>query len=102
MPSALIGQPPSDQEDYWIIKGMMHLDGIPDGALNPSYGFPLTLKPPPNYQYETRGPRLLIGLSFAIVLAVLITGTRLGLRLFRRNLRWGLDDWVIIPAMVCS
>lgn len=101
MPSALIGQPPSNQEDYWIIKGMMRALGVPDGALDPSNGFPITLKPPPNYQYETRGPRLLVGLSFAVFLVILITGTRLGLRLFRRELRWGLDDCVIISAMVC-
>lgn len=31
---------------------------------------------------------------------VLITGSRLVLRATRRDLRWGLDDWIIIPAAV--
>lgn len=35
-----------------------------------------------------------------IVLIVLITGGRLALRWKRRDLRWGPDDWAIIPAAV--
>ena len=100
MPSALIGQPPETPEDYWIIKGFLRLSGIPDGVVDPSHGLPLPLKRPENYRYETKGPRLLIGTCFAMALIVLITGTRLGLRAFRRDLKWTLDDWIIIPAAV--
>lgn len=96
--STHFGEPPSNQNDYWIIKGLERLLHIPDGMLDPSLGFPSQLQPPPNYKYETRGPGIVAGVSVAIVLVTLITGTRLGLRAFRKDLKWGLDDWLIIPA----
>lgn len=98
--SALIGQPPNNQDDYWIIKGLERLVKIPDGIVDPSQGFPMQLQPPPNYKYETRGPGMVAGVSVAIVFVILITSTRLGLRAFRKDLKWGLDDWLIIPAAI--
>ena len=37
-------------------------------------------------------------LSVAMALVVIITGARLGLRFFRKDLKLGYDDWVIVPA----
>lgn len=99
--SALMGQPPNNQDDYWIIKGFTRVAGIPDGKINPNMGFPLPLKRPPNAAHETQGPGIIAGMVVAMVLVLLMTGTRLSLRFFRRDLRWGWDDWVIIPAAVC-
>lgn len=98
--SAIIGQPPNNQDDYWIIKGIGRIFQIPDGVIDPNQGFPTQLHRPPNYKFETRGPGIAAGASVAIVLITLITGTRLSLRAFRKELRWGLDDWMIIPAAV--
>ena len=40
--------------------------------------------------------------SVAIALVILITGTRLGLRVFRKDLKVGLDDFVIVPAALAT
>ncbi len=37
-----------------------------------------------------------------MVLVILITGARLGLRYFRRDLKFGYDDWVIVPAALAA
>ncbi len=40
--------------------------------------------------------------SVAMALVILITGARLGLRYFRRDLKVGYDDWVIVPAALAT
>ncbi len=40
--------------------------------------------------------------SVAMALVILITGARLGLRYFRRDLKVGYDDFVIIPAALAT
>lgn len=70
-------------------------------STDPALGVPTRQHAPPNYRFETRGPGVIGGLVVAILLSFLITGTRLLLRSCRKDLRWGLDDWVIIPAGVC-
>lgn len=98
--SALYGTPPNDENDLWIIKGLMRLFRIPPGTFDPTKGFPLRIHPPPDYRYETRGPRAIGAATAVIMLIIIITGGRLMLRWKRRDLRWGMDDWVIIPAAV--
>lgn len=97
--SALYGQPPNDQKDYMIIQGLLVSYGFPEST-DPARGLPTRQHAPPNYRFETRGPGVIEGLVVALVLSFLITGTRLLLRAGRKDLRWGLDDWVIIPAGV--
>ena len=41
-------------------------------------------------------------MAVAMAFVILITGTRLGLRFFRRDLKFGYDDWVIIPAALAA
>ena len=100
--SALYGTPPNNEEDLSIVKGIMKLFGIPPSALNPNRGIPLRIHPPPNYRYESRGANAIAAVSVVITLIILITGGRLLLRWKRHDLRWGPDDWVIIPAAVSS
>lgn len=97
--SALWGEPPNSERDYQIIRGLFFFYKIPLST-DPGLGFPTHLHAPPDYHFETRGPGVIAGLVVAIVLSFLITGTRLLLRSCRKDLRWGLDDWVIIPAAV--
>lgn len=102
--SALVGQPPNNQEDYDIIKGLLRVMGIPDAVVNPSKGLPLPLMRPPDDHYPSdypdQGPRLVAAMCVAILLVLLITGGRVGLRFFRKDLHWGWEDIAIMPAAV--
>lgn len=97
--SALYGTPPVTEDDLWIIKGVYRFLGL-TGKVDPKKGIPLRAKKPPNYVFESWGDRAVRTAAALIVLMVLITGSRLVLRATRGDLRWGLDDWVIIPAAV--
>ena len=101
--SAQLGDPPANSEDYWIVKGIIrNLLKIPDGKLDPSNGIPMFLKlRKPGTMGQNRDANMIAGMSVAIALVIIITGTRLSLRAFRRDLKWGPDDWFIIPAAVC-
>ena len=97
--SALYGKPPNSERDYEIVRGLLYSYGFPLST-DPGLGVPTRQHAPPGYRFETRGPGVIAGLVVAILLSFLITGTRLLLRSCRKDLRWGLDDWVIIPAVV--
>ena len=97
--SALWGQPPNSERDYQIVRGLLFSYGFPSST-DPALGVPTKQHAPPNYHFETRGPGVIGGLVVAILLSFLITGTRLLLRGCCKDMRWGLDDWVIIPAAV--
>ena len=102
--SAIIGQPPNNQDDFNIIRGLMRVMGLPDGMKDPAKGLPLPLKRPVDdhypASYPTQGPRIAAAICAAIALVVVITGARVGLRFFRKDLHWGWEDIVIIPAAV--
>lgn len=100
--SALFGQPPNNQDDWFIIRGFARSLGIPDEVLNPSHGFPSPLQRPPNSPYVSRGPSMIASMAVAMALVILITGARLGLRYFRRDLKVGYDDFVIVPAALAT
>lgn len=97
--SAHFGEPPATQDDYWVVKGMMQSAHL---TLDPAKGMKaLPPRPPPDqYHFESLGPTIIARCSVAIFFMVLITGMRLGLRLFKKELRFGADDWLIIPAAV--
>ena len=98
-PSALFGQPAANANDWYIIRGMARLTGIPDGAINPVDGFPLSMQPPPGDASHTSRGLSIIGTAALVIFLVLsITTTRLSLRFFRHDLRFGWDDVIIIPA----
>ncbi|KAE9990508.1 hypothetical protein EG327_001307 [Venturia inaequalis] len=100
--SALIGYPPATDHDYWIAKYMIRTLGIENG--DPSQGFKVSPPRPPagEYQFETRGPGLIAGLSICLVVMAGITGLRLYLRFFTPRLKSGLDDWLIIPGVILA
>ncbi|KAM0799547.1 hypothetical protein BDR22DRAFT_778823, partial [Usnea florida] len=100
--SALFGQPPNNQNDWYIIRGFARWLSIPDEVLDPSHGFPLPLQRPPNDHYTSRGPGMIASLSVAMALVILITGARLYLRYSRRDLKVGIDDFVIVPAALTA
>ena len=97
--SAHIGHPANNQDDAWIIKGFFRIFGIPDARFNEKTSFvPVVI--PPNAKHDSRQSQLIASMIACIILTIVITGTRLCLRLFRRELKWGLDDWTIIVAMI--
>lgn len=98
MASALIGQPPNNQEDYWIVLGILRRAGMPN--LDPAKGAQIPPSRPLNDQYKSRAPMMLAADIVCIVLVVLITGTRLLIRALCHGLRWGWDDWMILLASV--
>jgi len=99
--SALIGHLPNNDDDYAIIRGFARLLGIPDEKLDPAKGFPLMVKPPAGHpSYASQGPGINASMGVAIALVTIITGTRLFLRGFRRDLSFSYDDCVIIPALI--
>ena len=44
--------------------------------------------------------RIIATMTVLMTLITLITGARLSLRLFRKDLKFGLDDWAIIVALI--
>lgn len=98
--SALIGSPPETQDDYWIVKGMLR--AVHMGNVDADKGYNFLPKRPAGYQYEDKRAGIIIGMSVCIFVMVVVTSARLGLRLFRTGLRWGADDWMLIPGAVCQ
>ena len=88
--SALFGSPPLNANDEDIIKGLFGTSKPPK---------PVSL-PPGAPVSQAKG--LLIGLCFAIIFVIFITGARLMTRALRKAQVFGWDDWVIIPGAVCS
>ena len=103
--SALVGQPPKTKEDYDVVLAFARIANIPEGMFDPSKGFPMPLVRPPSdhypVSYPDRAPQIIAAMSVAIFLIFSITGTRLGLRVFRKDLQWGWDDIVVVPAALC-
>lgn len=97
--SAIVGQPPNNQDDFNIIRGFARFMGISDASLDPAKGLPLPLMRPANdhypFSYPNRGPRLVAAVSVAVFVVLMITGTRVGLRFFRKDLYWGWEDIVM-------
>lgn len=95
--SALIGTPPATERDYYIAQYFLYSYGL---KTDPILGSPVSPKRPDGYVFETHGPGIIASMSVAIVVMTLITGLRLGIRIFRRGLRVGMDDVFIVPGYV--
>ena len=91
-PSALFGQPPASDDDYYVIKGFLRQFGLPDNLIHPEMGIMFPIKAPGPGPYSSNSAGIIAGSSIAIALITFITGTRLYLRIFRRDLKVGLDD----------
>lgn len=88
-PSALMGQPPISENDKLVYKALMEFS-------------PLTIKGLSlisHKSHHSRAPGMILGTSFAIAFVIIITCTRLWVRLFRSRV-FGADDVVIIPACI--
>lgn len=87
--SALVGQQPISYNDELVYKGLYR-------------ALPLLfekLSQIPRVSHQSRASSLIIGSSFAIAIAIIITCSRLWARTFRSR-AFGADDVVIIPAAI--
>ena len=98
--SALLGHPPNTQEDKDIIQGFFYLaTGMPlTQAMEKSAIIPVIA--PPNASHDSRSGEVIAAIAVVMALVITITGTRLSLRLFRKDLKWGPDDWAIIIGLI--
>ena len=95
--SALVGQPPANQDDFYIVRGLLFQSGLLN-KFDPKQGLPT--KPPPVVRHDTRGPSITVGLSVAIALTVVITATRVIAKYVMRFSSLGWDDFLIVIATV--
>lgn len=98
--SALFGQPPNTEDDYWIARGILCALGLFKLDAHKGVGIFPHRPPPDRYHYETKGPGIIAGVSVSMAIMIAITGARLGLWYFKKRLIWGWDDWLIIPGVV--
>ncbi|KAL2039382.1 hypothetical protein N7G274_008050 [Stereocaulon virgatum] len=98
-PSALFGKPANNVNDWYVAREFARIVGIPDHAFNPSKGFPYHV-PSVQPSYQSKGPRIVASACVAILLILFITVSRLSLRYFRKDLKFGYDDLFIVPAVI--
>ena len=98
--SAFLRQPPANQDDFYTIKGMYRAAYAFDKDASKGYLF--VPKKPEDYEYNDKQAGIIIGLVFATAIMFVTTALRLGLRQFKTGVRWGADDWVLIPGVVCG
>jgi hypothetical protein len=103
MVSAYFNTPPANERDERIAAGLLLLIGLPPNIKDPKNGVTIPpLRPTENYHFETKGPRVIAALSVCMGILTLATFLRLGIRLFVHGVRFGTDDWLIIPAYLLS
>lgn len=99
--SAFVGQPPATVEDQLIIRGYVRTLGVTENKLDPTELFPLyAAKSTDGANDVPKNSSIITCMSLAIALIFLMTGTRLCLRVFWKDLSMGYDDLVIIPAAI--
>lgn len=88
--------------DYWIVRGNLLSYGLIN--LDPSKGLqiPPFLPPPDQYHFQSRGPAIIGACSIIVVIMLSVIVARLLVRKFRKDLTFGKDDYLIIPAVVRS
>lgn len=100
MVSAYFNTPPANELDERIAAGLLLLSGLTPDIKDPKNGVTLPPLRPENYVFETKAPGIIAGLSVCMVIITVVTFARLGIRLFVRDCRFGIDDWFIIPAYI--
>ena len=102
MVSAYFNTPPANELDQRIAAGLLLLSGLTPDIKDPADGVTLPPLRPENYTFETKGPGIIAGLSVCMVIVTLVCFTRLAIRIFVRECRFGVDDWLIIPAYLLA
>ena len=99
--SALLGTPAVTQHDREIVEGVWRLIQNHLGPGGPKHPPLIPTGPvPPNAPHDTNTNSIIAQWCVVIVIIIALTGTRLALRLCRKDLKWGLDDVAITIASV--
>lgn len=94
--SAFYGQPPANERDLMIVKGMIAING---GHRDPRKGIPLGPPPHPRLT-DSHAGRIVASCVIAMVFVIVITGTRVIAKFRSKRSRLGWDDWLIVLAAV--
>lgn len=88
---ALMGHPPNNPDhDFFIIRGMLR--GVGLLGADPTYGYTGLPALPASDESKSKAVPILCGMSMCVTVMLLVSCTRLGVRLFHAGLRWGADD----------
>ncbi|KAL9593720.1 MAG: hypothetical protein Q9219_007417 [cf. Caloplaca sp. 3 TL-2023] len=98
--SAFVGQPPLTDDDYWTVKGSLLAAGLMKLDPNKGLKLPPPRPPPDQYHFETRGPAIMAVSAVLIAIMIGVTVARLMLRGLKRDMKFGMDDWLIMPSLV--
>lgn len=93
-----MGQPPQTQQDFWVIRGVLRKIAL--DTADPNDGYQISPALTASAEGERKAAAILAGVSICAIIMALASGIRLAARLFRPSLKWGLDDWMLIPATV--
>ncbi|KAF3043003.1 hypothetical protein E8E12_010001 [Didymella heteroderae] len=103
MVSAYFNTLPANELDEQIAAGLLLLSGLKPDIKDPKDGVTIPpFRPTENYHFETKGPGVIAALSVCMVILTVVAFLRLGVRLFVRGVRFGADDWLIIPAYLLA
>lgn len=97
---AHFNEPPANAYDLSVVKGVLLSNGLT--TLDPENGVKMSPERPSPYYYETKGPGIIAGCALCIFVMLLVTLTRLGLRWRHSSLKFGIDDILIIPALLLA
>jgi hypothetical protein len=103
MVSAYFNTPPANELDERIAAGLLLLTGLTPNIKDPKNGVTIPpFRPTEGYVFETKGPAVIAALSVCMAIVTVVTFARLSIRLFVRECRFGLDDWLMIPAYLLA
>lgn len=98
--SATFNTPPATQEDHWIVKAILLKSGLI--SADPSDGIHMSPARPQPYHYKTKGSGIIAGNVISIAIMLAATVTRLYLRWNTPHLKWGMDDILMVPALLLA
>lgn len=97
---AKFNESPRTDQERLIVEGVLLKIGLT--TLDPNDGVSMEPEKPSPYVYETKGPGILAGCAVCIFIMAAITLTRLYLRWTSPRLRWGPDDWLMVPSLIMA
>lgn len=95
--SALMGEKPKNQDDWYIIHGIYRAYGI---DADPDDGYLYAPSAPDGYVHESKQAGIIAGMAVVIAVILIPTVARLIVKARSRQAILGADDWTIMVAAV--
>jgi hypothetical protein len=96
--SALIGDPPNNQNDFYIVRGWYRSIGVYTANASAGYGYAATK--PEGAANESKQLMIIFCMVVVILAIIVPTVARVAVRLRGNQTKFGSDDWAIIVAAV--